>query len=44
MELPVILNETLPNLIFPTISGAVVSYMGYRLGIKGHKVEVLQKL
>ena len=34
MELPVILNETLPNLIFPTISGAVVSYIGYRLGIK----------
>lgn len=34
MDLSVLLNETLPNLIFPTISGAVVSYMGYRLGIK----------
>ncbi|MEI4393478.1 DUF2806 domain-containing protein [Streptococcus anginosus] len=34
MDLSVLLNETLPNLISNTISGAAASYVSYRLGIK----------
>ena len=34
MDLSVLLNETLPNLISNTISGAAASYVSYRLGLK----------